>query len=204
MHKVKKRNIIVASMIIMTMLFASNIGSFAAEDTATESKEARLPFIANLTEVQMEAVHKARMDSVEAAVDSLVDKEILSTEDAEGIVKVKMIAPMVKRECFSGDLTDEQRDAIREKMQNGELAIRGNGINQNLTDEQREALQNAVQANFIAAIASLVDDGTITQEQSEQILDAKNSGPGMFMKGTRFGPGHGKGQGTRTMLNQEI
>jgi len=106
----------------------------------------------DLTEEQKEAVMQAKINAMKAAAANVVEDGIITQEDADAISAMPM----------------------RNKAG-------GNGTASNLTEEQRTALNEAVKTKLESKLAELVDDGTLTQELADQLL---NNGAGL-----RMGPG---------------
>ncbi|HYE68175.1 MAG TPA: hypothetical protein VEA58_06150 [Anaerovoracaceae bacterium] len=117
----------------------------------------------DLTEEQMEAVMQAKISGMKAAAANLVDE---------------------------GTITQEEADAI--SVMPVKTKVAGNGPESILTEDQRTALKETVKTNLETKLADLVDDGTLTQELADQLL---NNGEGL-----RMGPGgkHGQGFGGRS------
>ena len=268
-----KRNIVIAGITVFTLLLASGAIAFAASDnTAAQSASDRGPSVmVNLTDTQKEAVQKARQESREEAVASLVDRGTMTQETADSILADEGKASRGTKAEFCSGLTDEQRDALHKEMQSvltssindlvsagtitqeiadqlltekvhmssldltdvqkdaikqahvdsmktvitnlvekgiitqaeadsiteppaKEAGSKGDGIMQNLTDDQKTALSSAMKDSMESKLAALVDVGTITQDQADQLINDKGF-PGM---GHKMGPGgHGNPDGTQ-------
>lgn len=117
----------------------------------------------NLTEEQKEAVVQAKISARKAAAANLVEE---------------------------GTVTQEEADAM--SVLPVKIKAAGNGSASILTAEQRTALNEAVKSKLEPKLAELVDDGTLTQELADQILNNRGS--------LRMGPGgkHGNGVGGRS------
>jgi polyhydroxyalkanoate synthesis regulator phasin len=96
---------------------------------------------------QRDAVRQARIDSMEEAAAELVE---------------------------NGTITQETADKLTEFKENRAAAKNGIGT---LTEEQRTALWDAEAAALKSGIAELVDDGTITQEQADQMIQGRKMMP---------------------------
>jgi predicted transcriptional regulator len=119
---------------------STGVVAFAATDTTNALQKKAVPaVIAGMTETQRDAVRQARTDSMTEAVAELVERGTITQDIADKLTAVK-------------DL--QQKDKI--------------GIGA-LTEEQRTALRDAEAAELKNGIAALVDAGTITQAQADQM-----------------------------------
>jgi Spy/CpxP family protein refolding chaperone len=198
----KKKNIILASVVAVTLLASSSVMAFAATDTTTRSgfnglgfgmhrsnissnltdaelAQLRADCPVNLTEAQRDALHVNRVDMMKSAVEQLVSKDIITQAEADAIVADMPTAPPVNPPVARTD--------------------RGNDSVQALTVAQRTALQTEMKALQAANLKALVDDGTLTQAQADQMLlrgtgmmngNGQGRGPGMMNgNGNGYGPG---------------
>lgn len=140
-----KKKILIAGITALTVLLASGVMAFAAADTkTTQTQTGKGPSaMASLSDTQRDSVFQARADSMKEAVASLLEK---------------------------GTITQTEADAILAGMPTQE---KGNGPCGNLTSDQRNALQTETKSVMDAAIAKLVSEGTITQEQADQMTPGK-------------------------------
>lgn len=116
----------------------------------------------NLTEEQKEAVMQAKISAMKAAAANLVE---------------------------NGTLTEDEADTAAGMPAKNKAA--GNGTSSTLTEDQRTALNEAVKTKLESKLADLVDDGTLTQELADELLNNRSN--------LQMGPGgkHGNGFGGR-------
>lgn len=147
-----------------------------------------------LTDEQRTALNEEQKAEFELLLADLVDEGTLTQEQAEQMEQGRGM----KRGL---DLTEEQMEAVMQAkisaMKAAEptkIKVAGNSPESILTEDQRTALKEAVKTNLESKLADLVDDGTLTQELADQLL---NNGAGL-----RMGPGgkHGNGFGGRPDL----
>ncbi|HML37130.1 MAG TPA: hypothetical protein PKA19_06910 [Bacillota bacterium] len=153
-----RRKAILAGVTAISVVLSSGIMAFAATDATASQQDKSRPAFAedrqicregrsaatdSLTDEQREALKQARTASMEEALAELVDSGVITQEEADSLTAVKS-APREKTAKASdgiGALTDDQRTALREE-------------------------ENAV---FESLIADLVTDGTLTQDQADQM-----------------------------------
>lgn len=159
-----KKSKIAAVAAVLTIVMASGTGSFALADsvsvdtagsTSTEQSIGKTSR-AEVSDEQRTLISEARTESMKEAVANLVEK---------------------------GTMTQEEADAVLTGMENADLSIktktsddsvtapRAKGNPAGLTDEQTEALQTEKQALYEESLSALVADGTITQEQADEIME---------------------------------
>ena len=182
----------------------------------------------NLTEDQRLAIAEETKSILADAIEQLVEDGTITKEEADLMCqgnkgeKVRLDMAAEKFDAIQqarqtsmekaaanlvgeGVLTQEEADAMLVKPEK-EMRQKGNVIFQNLTEDQRAALEEAKKANLEAALAELVDNGTITQEQADQISIAPNHGKFImnFENGSKREKGRGNGERIKIMQNQEI
>ncbi len=134
-----KKNILIGA-IALSLVVSTGVVAFAATDTTNVQQKKAVPaVIAGMTETQRDAVRQARTDSMTESVADLVEKGIITQDIADKLTAVK-------------DLQQKDKGGIG-----------------TLTEEQRTALRDEETAVFKNGIAALVDEGTITQEQADQM-----------------------------------
>ena len=146
----KKKKIAVAGLTVLTLLLTSGVIAFAANDTAVPPvKGERSSIFADFTDAQKEAVQQARIESEQEAVASLLEKEILTQNEADAVLSHK------------GRPSPDMRSDLRNT----------------LTKDQRDALQQEIKDVRDASIAEMVSNGTLTQEQANQMPSQKRAKP---------------------------
>ena len=217
---IMRRNIVVGVAALAVVLSSGAI-AFAATDTNYSQVEKSRPVImSSLTEAQRDAVQQAHTDSLTEAVAALVDSDAITQEEADKLTEIRVEQRTALHEeqkaefellladlVDEGTLTQEQADQMEqgkgikrgldltkeqmEAVMQAKIKVAGNGPDSILTEDQRTALKETVRANLESKLAALVDDGTLTQELADQIL---NNGVGL-----RMGPDwkHGNGFGGR-------
>lgn len=206
----KKR--LLAGITALAVVLSSGVAAFAATDTTDfQIAKAGPPMMVNLTDEQREAVFQAHTESMQEAVDALVENGTITQDIADKLSEVQITN---KARGGIDDLTEEQREALSDAMkeavakliedgtltedQADRIAVRPMVIKavQNcdisgLTEEQRTALHETRQAKLESRLADLVEDGTLTQELADQLKSDRGN--------LRMGPGGklGKGFGGR-------
>ncbi|HWQ79071.1 MAG TPA: hypothetical protein VN381_09655 [Anaerovoracaceae bacterium] len=203
----KKRNILIAVTAAAVVLSTVAFAFAATDDAAAQPSKDRPARMESLTDTQREAVKQAGADSMEEAIAELVEKGSITQDEADQLLEFSN----VPEDNAGGDaekqvLTDEQREAVAQEIaavwkeasaklvEAGTLTQEeadaislvpqlkgGKGLFGILTEEQKTELTEAMKAKFESRLANLVDDGTITQEQADQLLNARG--------GMHMGPG---------------
>lgn len=136
----RKKNVLIGA-IALSLVVSTGVVAFAS--TSTENAQQKKPgsaIMSGMTEEQRDAVRQARTDSMEEAVAELVAKGTITQDIADKLTEIKDM--QVKDKSGIGALTEEQRTALRD----AETAEMKNGI------------------------AGLVEEGTITQDQADQMM----------------------------------
>ncbi len=160
-----RRKHILIGVIAFAVVLSSGAIAFAATDTTSSlAGKERPAMMTSLTDEQREAVQQIRVESREEAIAELVDSGIITQEEADKMTEGRGIQ---KGNCDNDSLTAEQRTT------------------------QRIALQDALKAKLEVKLAELVDEGILTQELADELLNHRG--------GLRMGPGgkHGNGFGGR-------
>jgi len=138
-----KRKNIVIGMTALAVVLSSGVIAFAAADTTGSQAEKSRPAI-------MSSLTEAQRDAVH---------QVQSDSMAEAIAAL----------VDSGTITQEEADKLTETR-----VVQKENCNVNtLTDEQRTALQEEQKAEFESLLADLVDEGTLTQDQADQMEQGK-------------------------------
>lgn len=125
----------------LTLIFSSSVMAFAAStQSGTQGTTSTQVAKVSMTDEQRSAIEQARAASVTEALAQLVKAGTITQEEAD-----KVSTSTVKTEKTSQT-----------------------GVFANLTEDQRQALEEERQTVMSEAIASLVNAGTITQEQADQ------------------------------------
>jgi len=154
----KKRNIIISGMLVLSIALSTSMGAFAATDSSnvsdsavTQENNKRSNFV-QLSEEQRKAIGDAKINSLKEAASNLVAKGTLTQEQVEEI--------LAETDKLPSDLKGSKK---------------GNGRFVNLTAEQKDALKTENQTLFESALSQLVSDGSITQEISDQLKAGKKA-----------------------------
>jgi hypothetical protein len=140
---IKRKNIIIGVTALAVVLSTGVIAFAATNSTDVQTGKDRPNIMANLTDAQREAVLQARTDSMKETIAALVDSSTITQDTADKLSEVKS-AP---KDCTS----------------KGGIGIKA------LTEEQRTALQAEEKALFESKLAGLIKDGTLTQNQADQL-----------------------------------
>lgn len=148
-------------------IYESKVADLIDEGTLTQDQidqleqAQKLIKSANLTEEQQQALMQARMEAMKEAK-----------------------ANLVKDGTLTEDTTDAAINTQKEKSAENKPA----GL---LTDDQQTALKEAMKTIFEGKLSDLVDAGTITQDQADELLN--DDGPQFMGHGDRPGGGQGLG-----------
>ena len=146
----KKRNIVLASFMAITILATSSAMVFASAATASSSLNSNhdkaranstISAFANLTDAQRTALQQDRGANLKDALANLVTKGVFTQSQADSIIAAMPAAPVEKAANPVSSLTDTQRTALEAKIKSIEAA----------------------------KIKALVTAGTITQAQADQL-----------------------------------
>lgn len=152
-------------------VFESKLAELVDEGTLTQEQidqmdqGHKMMTSADLTDTQKEALMQARTEAMKEAAANLVEEGTLTQDEADKI---------------AATITAMPKEKPAEKS-----TVKPAGI---LTEDQATALKEAMKTIFESKLSDLIDEGTITQDQSDQLLDdsgALHMGPG--------DPGHGHG-----------
>ncbi len=148
----KKKNVLVVSILTLTVLASSSAMAFAdstatgATTTKDSDHKGDIRAELNLTDAQMTLLHEAKASDLKEALTNLVS---------------------------AGTITQAEADAITSNMPT-EKADRGDGPFQNLTEKQKTALKNELQTLKTSSLEELVSDGTITQDQADALAKQRH------------------------------
>ena len=146
----KKRNIVLASFMAITILATSSAMVFASSATASTSLNGNHD--------------KAKANSTSSAFANLTDAQRTALQQDRGANLKDALANLVK----SGVFTQSQADAIIAAIPTAPVEKASNPVS-TLTDTQRTALETKVKLIEAANIKALVTAGTITQAQADQL-----------------------------------
>jgi polyhydroxyalkanoate synthesis regulator phasin len=159
-----KKSKIAAVVAVLTLVLASGTGSFALADsvsvdsTSSVNTEQSLGKTSRVevSDEQHTLINEARTESMKKAVANLIEKGTMTQEEADSVLSAMEDDNEKVKTKTSGDST---------------TAKRGKGNFADLTDEQSEALKSEKEALYEETLASLVTNGTITQEQADSIIE---------------------------------
>ena len=146
----KKRNIVLASFMAITILATSSAMVFASSATASTSLNSNHD--------------KAKANSTNAAFANLTDAQRTALQQDRGANLKDALANLVK----SGVFTKSQADAIIAAIPTAPVEKAANPVSA-LTDTQKTALEARIKLIEATNIKTLITDGTITQAQADQL-----------------------------------
>jgi len=164
----KRKNVLVVSILTLTVLASSTAMAFAATDTTTSATAKGLGHNGdiraelNLTDTQKTLLHESRTNDLKEALANLVKAGTFTQAEADSLIS------NIPPERAGKHTGPSDRDK---------------GQFQNLTEKQRTALESELQNLKASSLKELVSDGTITQAQADILA---KQGPG------KMGD-HGKG-----------
>lgn len=151
------------------------------ENTIYESKVADLIDKGTLTQDQIDQLEQAQ---------KLIKSANLTEEQQQALMQARMEAlkeakaNLVKDGTLTEDTTDAAIDVQKEKSVENKPA----GL---LTDDQQTTLKEAMKTIFEGKLSDLVDAGTITQDQADELLN--DNGPQFMIREGRSGGDRGFG-----------
>lgn len=156
-----KKSKIATVVAVLTLVMASGTGSFALADSVSVDTARVVNTEQSLdktsrVEVSVEQrtlINEDRTESMKKAVANLVEKETITQEEADSVL--------------SG--MENKDEKIKTETSNDSTSKRGNRNFADLTEEQSEALKSEKKTQYEEAIANLVTNGTIIQEQADSL-----------------------------------
>lgn len=140
--------------------------------------------------VDMETVRAAVTAAKVEAINAAVEAGDLTQEEADEILArmelKQLTSEIFSREDAAGIVAAELGVTVEELS----AAKEAGTLDELIGDTDMEAVREAVQAAFEQAVNDAVEDGTITQEQADEILEN-----GFGKRGHRGGPGRGGPRG---------
>lgn len=179
----KKKNILIVSVLTLTLVASSSAMAFA-DTTRSTSSEAdsnrcgdvqNLRAELNLTDAQKTLLHEARAEDMKEALAGLVKGGTISQTEADAILADMPAEPADRGDGPFQSLTESQKTALKAKIESLQSATAD-------TDSDTHAEREAIMKK---AIAALVKDGVLTQAVADDLLanmptDRGDRGDGPF------------------------
>lgn len=155
----KKGKIVISAVTAMT-IFVSTIGGTALASSGADSASDNIKKnLAGLTEEQVQTIRQLKDNSIKEAISQLVENENLTQEEADSMLNIFNEKSLHKEK---DNLSEEQKPPKNDEDES------------NLTQDQRKKLNETTKTIYDEGLSKLVDDGTITQDQADQLLKFDN------------------------------
>jgi len=148
----KRKHVLVASILTLTVLASSSALAFADTDTGAEL---------NLTDAQMTLIHEARANDLKEALANLVSAGTITQAEANTIISNMPTEPADRGDGPFQNLTDAQEAALKAKLEALKPAD---------SDKASGATHADRAAIMTQAINALVTDGVLTQTEADTII----------------------------------
>jgi competence protein ComGC len=155
----KKRNMLIGSVVAITILATSSAMAFASSENANGGSCDQSRNQAKMTDEQKTIFKDYQNENLNEALVNLVSEGVFTQEEADAIIAAKPA---------DGAKTTESSEPAEHKE-------KGNEMMQNLTDTQRTALKEKIDLLSEDSINQLVEDGTITQEEADSLSLKKDN-----------------------------
>lgn len=163
-----RKNVIVGSILTLTVLAASSAMAFADTGSTTlanpykdTSRQGDIRAELNLTDAQKALLHEARTSDMKEALANLVSEGTLTQAEADAIISSMPTEPADRGDGPFQSLTDEQKTALKAKLEALKPAESDKASD---TDHADRA------AIMTQAINALVKDGVLTQAEADAII----------------------------------
>jgi len=162
----KRKNVLVASILTLTVLASSSAMAFAdtTATTATAKDSGHKGDIRaelNLTDAQMTLLHESRASDLKEALANLVSAGTLTQTEADAIISNMPAEPADRGDGPFENLTETQKAALEAKLK--ELKPAESDKSSGTTHVDREAIMTQ-------ALTALVKDGVLTQTEADKII----------------------------------
>jgi len=162
----KRKNVLVASILTLTVLASSSAMAFAdtTATTATAKDSGHKGDIRaelNLTDAQMTLLHESRASDLKEALANLVSAGTLTQTEADAIISSMPAEPADRDDGPFQSLTETQKAALEAKLK--ALKPAESDKTSGATHADREAIMTQ-------ALNALVKDGVLTQTEADKII----------------------------------
>lgn len=162
----KRKNMLVVSILTLTVLASSTAMAFADTDT-TSSEAARgsghdgdLRAELNLTDDQKTLLHEARTSDLKEALANLVKAGTFTHAEADALLAAMPTEPKDRGDGLFASLTEAQQTALEAKLDSLKAAA----------DATSEPCHGDRGAIMTEAINALVKDGVLTQKEADTLI----------------------------------
>ena len=182
----------------MKTVVAEALGMTVAELDAAHDAGMSLADIAEQQGVSLDEVEAAIYDAKVAAIDEALAAGDITADQAEAII-ARLDLAQIARDIFDRDeMKAIVADVLGVTVEELEAARADGTARELFQNADHDAIRAALEAYRAEQVQAALDDGLITQEQADQLLE----GPFRFgLRGPGFGPGghhhggHGGGDG---------
>lgn len=162
----KRKNMLVVSILTLTVLASSTAMAFADTDAAASTaatssgNDRELRAELNLTDAQKTLLHEARISDLKEALANLVSAGTLTQAEADALLADMPAEPKDRGDGLFESLTDTQKDALEAKLDSLKEAA-----------DQTSGTGHADRAAIMTqAINALVKDGVLTQSEADTLI----------------------------------
>jgi len=161
----KRKNVLIVSILTLTVLASSSAMAFAATDTTTSTTPAKGSALRddirtelNLTDAQETILHESRASDLKEALANLVSAGTFTKAEADALIADM---PAEKRDGSFQNLTDAQKTALEAKLQ---------ALKPAESDKTSDGSHADREAIMTQAITALVKDGVLTQTEADAMI----------------------------------
>lgn len=163
-----KKNVLMVSILTLTVLASSSAMAFAATDTTTSATPTKGTCLKgdtraelNLTEAQKTLLQQSRTSDLKEALANLVSAGTFTQAEADAIIANMPAAPEARGDGPFQNLSDDQKAALEAKLET---------LKPTEADKTSGAAHADRGAIMTQAITALVKDGVLTQTEADSII----------------------------------
>ena len=161
----KRKNVLVVSILTLTVLASSTAMAFADTDTTTSATkgfghngDSRAEL--NLTDAQQTILHESRTSDMKEALANLVKAGTFTQAEADALIASMPAEPADRGDGPFQNLTETQKTALETKLESLKSAA-----------DKTSGTAHADRATIMTqAITALVKDGVLTQKEADTLL----------------------------------
>ena len=163
----KRKNMLVVSILTLTVLASSTAMAFADTDATTAEaakgtgQDRNLRAALNLTDDQKTILHEARTSDFKQALANLVSAGTFTQAEADALLADMPAEPKDRGDGLFASLTEAQKTALEAKLESLKEAA----------DQTSGSCHGDRGAIMTQAITDLVKDGVLTQEEADTLVD---------------------------------
>lgn len=194
----KRKNVLITSILALTVLASSSAMAFAATDATTSATstakgsdhDGGTRAELNLTDAQRTLLHESRSSDMKEALANLVRVGTFTQAEADSIISNIPAEPADKDAGPFQNLTETQKAALQAKLETLRPA----------TEDKTSGTHTDREAIMTKAVAALVTDGVLTQSEADKLI----SGMPTKSADREKGPFQNLTEKQRTALQSEL